>query len=68
MSKPRFQIETLWPDGRITKNSATGDGFMFPDAVYRNAWLYDGDQAVLGFSIEDGSKDCFGRRTIIRIV
>lgn len=68
MSKPRFQVLTEWPSGDITLHGQTGDGFMFPDAQYGNAWLLEGDKKVLGFSIEDGSVDHGGRRTILRIV
>lgn len=68
MSKPRFQIATLWPSGEIVVDKNTGDSFMFPDKQYGTAWLYDGDHAVMGFSIADGSEQSGGRRTILRIV
>lgn len=68
MSKPRFQIETLWPSGEISVSSPTGDGLMFADEKNRIAWLLEGDKHVMGFTIADGSDAHGGRRTILRII
>lgn len=68
MNKPRFQMGTMWPDKTISWQAKTGDAFMFPDNEYGHAALYDGEDLVLEFSIDDGSKRCNGRKTLIRII
>jgi len=62
----KFRIDTIFPDGHVWHGEHTGDGLEL--SKDGSCWLLQGDEHVLGFTLDFGEKEKLGRRTVIRLV